>query len=304
MSSNLVRAIAFVVFSVFACLLPIKAGASDKVVIGIGEIKSAVRGANARSFQAMLETQLIKTNKFKIIERSRLVEILKEQGMAQAGLVDGSSEIGGVEGVDYLVYGTITKLGLSKSGANFAGFGSGSQQVEMAMDLRIVDTETGEIRLADTVSKEFKSGKRIKIAGFGSSDSKGDPLADIQRLTAQDIVGVIATTIYPAKIIAIQGDGTHILNYGNAIYNDGDLLKIFRVGEGFVDPDTGEVLGAEEERIGMLEVASAMPKFTKATLVSGEGVAKGDVVRKFTDAELKKAQKAAKKAKKKKRKKL
>lgn len=277
---------------------------SDKVVIGIGEVRSSVRGANTDSFQTMLETQLIKTNKFKIIERSRLVEIFKEQGIGVAGLTDGADEFGGIEGVDYLVYGSITKLGNSKSGSSFAGIGSGKSQYEMAMDIRIVDVTTGEIRLAETVEKSIKAGSSFKIAGFGNTEAEGDPLADVQRLTAKQIVGAIATTIYPAQIIAIQKDGTHILNYGDAIYDNGDLMKVFEVGEGFVDPDTGETLGAEETEIGMLEVVSVTSKFSKARLVKGDAVEKGNIVRKYSDAELKAAKKAAKKAKKKRRKKL
>ncbi|PCI64092.1 MAG: hypothetical protein COB37_02730 [Kordiimonadales bacterium] len=278
--------------------------ANDKVTIGIGEITSSIRGVSPDSFRTMLETQIIKTNKFKVIERARLAEILQEQGLGASGIIDGADEIGGIEGVDYLIYGSITKFGESKSGVAVRGFGSGGTRVEMAIDLRIVDTQTGEVRLAETVENSIKSGSAVKIKGFSQASQKADPLADVQRMAARDVVGLIATTIYPAKIIAVQKNGMHIINYGNALFSEGDFVHVVELGDGFVDPDTGEVLGAEETEIGLLEIVSASAKFSKAQVVSDNGIQKGNIVRKLTEAEIKKAKKAAKKARRKRRKKL
>lgn len=173
---------------------------ANKAIIGIGEITSSIRGSDTYSFQTMLETQLIKTNKFTIIERNRLAEVLKEQGMSQSGFIDSDLEFGGIEGIDYLIYGSITKLGNSGGNVSFKGFGSGSGKVEMAMDIRIVDVETGEIRLAETVEETIKSGGSIRVKGFSNSSSKGDPLADVQRLVATSITRLVVTNLYPAKL--------------------------------------------------------------------------------------------------------
>src|SRR5882762_4365903 len=82
--------------------------AQDMAVIGVGDIQSSIRGADPISFQTMIETQLVKTNKFRIIERSRLAEILKEKGLGQVGVTTGgNNSISGVQGIDYLVFGSI-----------------------------------------------------------------------------------------------------------------------------------------------------------------------------------------------------
>ncbi len=65
----------------------------------------------SQNFQTMLETQLTKVGRFKIIERNRIDEILGEQGLMNA--VGDAATAGGVGdlnvgGVDYLVYGAIT----------------------------------------------------------------------------------------------------------------------------------------------------------------------------------------------------
>lgn len=294
----------FYTFAAIVLLIAVDVTADDKARIGLGEITSSIRGSDPYSFQAMLETQIIKTNKFTVIERNRLDEIFKEQGLSSSGLVDGDVEMGMVQGVDYLVYGTITKLGKERSGTRVRGASFGGNNFTMSIDLRIVDTQTGEIRLAETVEQTVEAGKAVSFGGFSNATEKGDPIADVQRLVAKDVTAKIATTIYPAKIIAIQKNGTFVINYGEAIYNKGDLVRVVEVGETFVDEDTGEILGADETEIGLLEIVRADSKISRAQLIDGENVVKGNVVYKLNADETKSAQKAAKKARKKKRKRL
>ena len=95
--------------------------AQDLPIVGISTIKETVndsrRYAKGNNFQAMLETQMAKVGRFKLIERSRVDEILAEQGLNNE-VGDGQTAGGGfnVAGVDYLVYGSITKLGQTKGG--------------------------------------------------------------------------------------------------------------------------------------------------------------------------------------------
>ena len=98
---------------------------SNKPVIGVGEIQSTI-GGNPSTYAQMLETALSQTNKFEIIERARMDDLLGEQALAAGGLTQGSGQIGGLSGVDYLVYGTITKLGKEGEAMSFGGIGGGS----------------------------------------------------------------------------------------------------------------------------------------------------------------------------------
>ena len=60
----------------------------------------------------MLETQMVKVNRFKIMERNRLDEVLSEQGL-QGEFSDAGTTMN-IGAVDYLVYGSITKFGTKK----------------------------------------------------------------------------------------------------------------------------------------------------------------------------------------------
>ena len=269
---------------------PVLAQGGGVAILGVGGIETSIRGADPVSFQTMLETQLVKTNKFKIIERSRLAEILKEKGLGSVGVTTGSNNsFSGVQGVDYLIYGSITKLGKAGSATNVGGMSFGGNSVEMAVDLRVIDAHNGEIIKADTVGEQIKAGGGFSSGVFSTANKTADPLADVQRLTAKSIAAVITTTIYPIKVIAKQGDGTYVVNYGDSVLTNGDVLKIFRLGESFKDPDTGKVLGAEETEVGLLQVKEATGTFSKTVLVSGSAEV-GNQARRLSSAEGAKAQ--------------
>ena len=53
---------------------------SNKPVIAVGEITSAVGGFNTLSIQLALENALQKTNKYTMMERTRLDALLQEEG--------------------------------------------------------------------------------------------------------------------------------------------------------------------------------------------------------------------------------
>ena len=72
-------------------------------------------------FRVMLETAIVKSNKMDVMERRQLGEVLAEQGLGQVGLTTSGGQVGGLTGVDYLIYGSITRFGARKSGFSISG---------------------------------------------------------------------------------------------------------------------------------------------------------------------------------------
>ena len=126
---------------------------------------------------------------------------------------------------------------------------------------------TGQIILADTIEGEAKTGEAFSIGGISTAETGADPYADVQRIVAAKLSETVVTTSIPFKVIQVQTDGTLILNYGNVFLSEGDVLALYEVGEQFIDPDTGEVLGAEETEIGTVQIISAEPRFSKARIM-------------------------------------
>ena len=238
---------------------------------------------DTRAFGDMLTTALVKTNKLDVIERDRMAEILKEQGLSLEGIAAGGFQGSGLnlQGVDYILTGAITEFGMSAKASAFGGFSGGSEKATMAVDVRVLEVATGSIGYADTVQAEASTGGAFKIEGVastGETDSSA-AMGEVMRLAAQNVTNAIVTSIYPIRIVRVQSNGEIMLNYGSGLLSEGDVLEVFTQGEAFVDPDTGEELGREEELAGRIEVSSVQPRFSKASAVEGE-IADGMLARK------------------------
>jgi hypothetical protein len=85
------------------------------------------------------------------------------------------------------------------------------------------------------------------------------------------------------------------LNYGSNFLKQNEVLKIVALGEGFEDPDTGEIIGAEEELIALVKVFELKPKFSKANIIYEKApISKGDVANRLSKKEQKNVSKFVK----------
>ncbi|WP_170268954.1 CsgG/HfaB family protein [Pseudoalteromonas ruthenica] len=284
------------VYSLVLCTF--NAQASNKVTIAIGDIEYRAmdssenkrysaygRGTreDTRAFGDMLTTALVKTRKFNVIERDKVEELLKEQGMSINGIAKGGYEgkSFNLQGVDYILTGSITEYGEVAKGTSIGGFSTSSRKASMAVDIRVLKVADGTVGIAETVRAERDGGSSLSVDGFiqGDNDSSGALLGEVMRETSTNVTNLIVSTFYPIKVIAKTGGDTIILNYGNGYLKKGDVLNVFSQGEAFTDPDTGEVLGAEEELVGKIEVSSPQTKFSKAKIISGQQFEKGMIAR-------------------------
>jgi hypothetical protein len=111
------------------------------------------------------------------------------------------------------------------------------------------------VKLADSLSQ-----KSLASSGMGGVDD------------ASGLVG---------KIAKADG-GTLYLNVGaEGGVKEGDEFTVFRVGEVIKDPDTGEVLGSNESKVGKIRITAVKgPRLSTASAVSGSGFKAGDTVKK------------------------
>ena len=280
------------IFSI-AIILSGKAFSADLPVVGITEITSGVdvrnyreyKNSKAGNFQTMLETQMVKVGRFKIMERNRLDEVLSEQGL-QGEFSDAGTTMN-VGAVDYLVYGSITKFGTKKKEIATKSFATVKVIAEFGIDLKVVDATTGEIRRAETIDVSLETGSGMATKGIQTGDALADPLADVQRRAAKQVAAAISESIFPIEVITFREDTNQsccaYLNYGSALLSVGDTLKVVTLGESLIDETTGLDLGSTEKTVGTVEVTEALEKFSKAKIVSGEAPAKGQVARIIKD---------------------
>ena len=159
-----------VLLSVCSLLITSAALASSKPTIGVADFRndSAAAwwyGGAGSDLSSMLTNELATTEKFRVVERSKLEHVLNEQDLAASGRVakGTAAKVGKLTGAQYLVLGTVSSYQENTSGGggglNFHGFSVGGhkQDAYMAVDLRVVDTTTGDVMFTRTVEARSSS---------------------------------------------------------------------------------------------------------------------------------------------------
>jgi len=243
----------------------------------------------------MLTTELVKSGKYLVVERQEIAGIIAEQKLGQEGFVtpESAAEAGKLLGVELAVIGAVTEFGHSRgeTGGRIQGVGVGvsSQKATVAVDIRFVNTTTGEILAAETVRRdESKSGIRFssdKLAFNNRNDFDNSIIGKATREAINDIVVLIdnqmAQMPWEGKIILVQGTSVYIKPGADAGVQVGDSFTIYSQGQALIDPDTGLSLGNVESKIGTIQVTSLVSggKAAQAVVKSGSGMSKGDLVR-------------------------
>jgi len=243
----------------------------------------------------MLITDLVKSGKYIVIERQEIAKIMDEQNLGQTGRVtpQSAAQIGKLLGVELAVVGAITEFGAAKGGTSGRikgiGVGISKQKATVAIDVRFINTTTGEILAAENVRKDkSKSGLRLSTPQFGfnnRNDFDNSLAGKATREAVDDIMAMIEAQMkalpWEGKIILVKGATIYIKPGSDAGVNIGDVFAVYSAGEELIDPDTGISLGSEETKIGSIEVNGMISggKAAKASAKMGGGFKKGDSVR-------------------------
>jgi curli biogenesis system outer membrane secretion channel CsgG len=156
--------------AVASLFLVTAAFAADKPSLGVAEFRNDTTAGwwysdVGRDLAGMLTNELASTGKFKVVERSKLSHVLDEQDLAAAGRVNKATaaKTGKLTGARYLVFATVSAFDNKTSGTggglSFRGINVGGKKEDayMAIDLRVVDTTTGEIEYTRTVEARASS---------------------------------------------------------------------------------------------------------------------------------------------------
>lgn len=127
-------------------------------------------------------TALFNTNRFIVLERQVLSDVLEEQDLGASGRIkqDTAAPIGQIEGAELLIVGAVTEFEGAASGAGggIGGIGGGVlgaitggfRKAHMAIDLRVIDSRTSRIVAATSVEGEATDvNLGGLIGGYGGS---------------------------------------------------------------------------------------------------------------------------------------
>tara|TARA_Y100001935_G_C17291016_1_gene503306 strand:- start:569 stop:1465 length:897 start_codon:yes stop_codon:yes gene_type:complete len=223
--------------------------------------------ANPDNYEAMLETQLIKVGRFRVYERNKLEEVLREQGL-QESLSGNNTQIK-IDGVDYLVYGAITDMSSEAKEVSTGGFASVRVSNRFGVDIKIVDALSGEIRRAESIVAVIETGSGVATKSFSNIQADTNGLVEAQRIVAKRSAALLAESIFPIRVVDIFNDEIY-LNYGDSILSVGDRLKVIQEGREIIDQDTGLSLGSRQKVLGEIEIVSADSNLSIAKIIKND----------------------------------
>jgi hypothetical protein len=222
----------------------------------------------ANNFTVMVETAIETTNKFRVMERRQLGNLVQEQAMAGSGMVTTNTpgKTGGFEGVDYLIYGSITSGSVSRKHDMGASFLLGALSGRAVDCAKAVATLVVNIKITDARSGEVKYAKEITETNESSSSCNGTAEVDSTGLlkdAASKVANGLVMAVYPIQIAAVQPDGSFVLNYGEGSITPGSYFAIYQKGEEIKDPASGEVIGSNETKLGVIQVSEVTGRFSR-----------------------------------------
>ena len=238
----------------------------------------------------MLESALSDTDRFVLVDRAQLGNVIREQDLAASGRAAparGVAQTGQIRPAKYIASGSITEVEESASGRDggigIGGVrvGGGRQQAQVTAIIRITDSSTGEIVAQErVVGRAGRTALRVGLRHGGMSGELGGfektPLGE----AAQDVINQAAVFIarqmeefpFEGNVIRVANNGQVLINRGAEFgVQQGQEMVLRTEGEQIIDPMTGAVLGVEEGRmLGRLRVVRVEEKFAYCDVLEGE----------------------------------
>ncbi len=244
----------------------------------------------------MLTTALFKTGKFNMVERQAIQKVLEEQALGASGAVtqNSAAKLGKLLGAGAIITGSVTEFGVKDGGGKIgglggmtkglvSGFGVKSFTARTAIDLRIIDTSTGEIILAESAfgeetsrSLDFDSWKAPDFE-IGGKDFDNSLIGKSTRKAIDSLVDKIDNAMkkisWKGYILKVNGNDIWINSGSDSGIKEGMKFKVRSPGEEVEDAE-GKIYIIPGDDVAVIEVVKVLPSLSKVKIISGSGIAK------------------------------
>ncbi|WP_088240734.1 CsgG/HfaB family protein [Calothrix rhizosoleniae] len=262
---------------------------------------------NGRGVSSILVDKLVKSGNFRVIERTKIEAILKEQNLGKSGRVDQSTaaQIGRLLGAELVVFGSITSANLERNRGGVGGiklpvFGrvgvnSKKKTANVKLNVRVVNTTTGEIVLSaegNGTSKQSGGNLRVDRVYVNNNSNKDSQLLTlatsdaINQVAEQINTGVnkgstsLKTLPSTKALVADVSGNTIIINKGSADgYYQGMKLSIEQVIKIVKDPVTGKELRKMTKKIATVELTEVDSSSSVGKIISGGKLQVGNIAK-------------------------
>jgi curli biogenesis system outer membrane secretion channel CsgG len=235
-----------------------------------------------------LVTQLLKSGSYRMIERSQLAAVLAEQDLGASGAVDASAaaNIGRLLGAQLILTGSITQFSIETVSGGFRGLGGSRSKAQTILDVRLVDTTTGEILVAENGQGEktwggvfFRDANLERDFDAGVAQEALRPAIEQVAKALADQSDRFASMEPVAPLPQIVGvrDGSYYINQGeNFDVAVGQRFEVTRVVDQITDAN-GNVLDRITDTVGVIEVTRVLSQSAICSVVEGDA-SEGDSI--------------------------
>lgn len=218
-----------------------------------------------------LASELEGSGEFTVVENAELSNVRREQARAGDGLPPAhtSTQAARLLGAQFLVRSSITDFNETRQGDG-----------HIWIDLRVIDTTTDRVVARIKAQRELgRTSPSIDGVGqnrtrFGYDAFQRSPLGRAAREAMTQAVLDMGRQLdhvpWNAHVTKVRASLVYVNAGANANLYEGEQLDVYRVVDRIEDPDTGEVLGVEEHRIGTVTLGSVQQCYATGTY-SGPG---------------------------------
>jgi curli biogenesis system outer membrane secretion channel CsgG len=280
--------------------LPPLKGPRKTVAVGNFENKTDFRGQFdlGSGFSDMLASALDNADRFIIINRSNIEQILEEQDFAASDrtVASGAASTGKLLSAQFFIIGAVTDYEEvtegGGGGVRIKGFDVAAKitKAHIAVVLRMIDTTSGEEFTQRVEGKAQTTGIAAdyndKDWGLGGQYFHKTPLGKaVQNAIDQGVI-LLGTRILNApwegKVVTAQAGKIYINAGEREGIKVGDTFVVYHRGEELRDPDTGELLDYVEDKLGTISVVTVKEKVSicvEEDVKEGAEIQKGDVLK-------------------------
>lgn len=245
------------------------------------------------SMDGRLVDRLHNTRKFRVIARSDLDVIFKEQNFVLSGNVNTNDPAAAasfqIAGVDYLVVTSVDDFQDFVEVATFSGTGEQAKKrvIRLGVVAKLYDSTSGELLESvglqlgpdDPDYKKLRDISDVRSYTKTDGDLSDALLVKASFIMADRVANRVLDVLFPAKVIAKTGPQVTINRGDGTDISIGQVWGVYALGEEMIDPDTGISLGQEEVQVGKVTITDVQPLFSRGQVTEDMGVDKGHVLR-------------------------
>jgi len=252
----------------------------------------------------MLVTQLVRSDRFIVVERSRFEQILQEQAIGQSGAIseETAPAIGKLLGAETLIIGKILEAGQETGAHKFDneknkwGLALKASIAHTRIHYKLINSSSGEILLSDDVAtKEIKPGfgfetEEVDFSNMFEFDQTilGTAIRKAVNKISIDIVAHVGKIDWNGKVVQALADTLVYFTPGSgAGVQAGQLFDVYEP----IPAQTDSVEIATEVALNTARVKARIrvtgfigDKVSRAKVLLGKRIERGDIVKFFSNS--------------------